>query len=129
MLVWCLNQVKDCIFEFSRRGRFFSEKEFSNLYTIIFASFRLDGCVDDDGDNWKNYQGYKYVYFLQYHTFTFIHSLNGEVVYYIFRKTITLNALIKNQKITGSFTLDPHVINRWWYFMGYLMGLWWIIFK
>ena len=51
MLVWCLNQVKDCIFEFSRRRRFFSEKEFSNLYTIILASFRLDGCVDDDGDN------------------------------------------------------------------------------
>ena len=32
---------------------------------------------------------------------------------------------MKNQVLQ----LDPHFINRWGYFMGYLMGLWQIIFK
>ena len=51
MLVWYLNQVKDFTLKFSRKGRFFSEKEFSNLYTMILVSFRSDRCVDEDGYN------------------------------------------------------------------------------
>ena len=45
---------------------------------MILFSFPLDGCVDEVIDNRTNYQGYKYVYFLQYHTLTVIHFMNGE---------------------------------------------------
>ena len=56
----------------------FSGKEFLNLYVIIFVSFRFGGFVHEVVDNWTNYQGYNYVYFLQYHTLTVIHFMNGE---------------------------------------------------
>ena len=36
---------------------------------------------------------------------------------------------MNNQKVKGNFTLDPNFGNRWRYFMGFLMGLWWVIFK
>ena len=35
-------------------------------------------CVDEVVDNWTNYEGYKFVYFLQYHTLAVIHFMNGE---------------------------------------------------
>ena len=65
MLNWCLKQVKDFFLEFSISGNFFLEKEFFNLYTMVLISFRSGGCVDKVVDNRTNYQGYKYVYFLQ----------------------------------------------------------------
>ena len=48
------------------------------MYTMILFSFPLGGCADDVVDNLANYQGYKYVYFLQYHTLTVIHFMNSE---------------------------------------------------
>ena len=71
MLIRCLKHVKDSILTFSVSGSFFSEKEFLNLYTMaLFFSFPLGGCVGEVVDNRTNYQGYKYVYFLQHHTLT-----------------------------------------------------------
>ena len=43
---------------------------------ILF--FPLGGCVDEVVDNRTNFQGYKYVYFLQYHRLTVIHLMNDE---------------------------------------------------
>ena len=44
----------------------------------MLFSFPLGGCVDKAVDNRTGYQGYKYVYFLQYHTSTVIHFINGK---------------------------------------------------
>ena len=52
---------------------------------MILISFPLGGCVDEVADNQTNYQGYKYIYFLQYHTLRVIYFMNGEGV---FRRTI-----------------------------------------
>ena len=49
-----------------------------NLYAMTLFSFPLGGCVDEVVDDRTNYQGYKYVYFIQYRTLTFIHFVNGE---------------------------------------------------
>ena len=77
MLICCL-KVRDFILKFSISGSFFSEKEFFNLYTMrLFSSAE---CVVEVVDNRANYQGYKYVYFLPYHTLTVIHFMNGERV-------------------------------------------------
>ena len=70
MLNWWLKQVKDLILKYSISGSFFSEKEFLNLYTMILVPFPSGGCIDEAVDNRENYQGYKYVYFLWYHTFS-----------------------------------------------------------
>ena len=78
MLIWCLKHVKDFILTFSISGSFFPEKEFLNLCTMILFSFSFGGCANDVVDNRINYQGYKYVYFLQYQTLTVIHFMNGE---------------------------------------------------
>ena len=51
MLIWCLKQVKDFIFEFSLSESFFPEKEFLNLYTIVLVSFPLGGFVDEAVNN------------------------------------------------------------------------------
>ena len=80
MLVSCLKQVKDFILKFSRSGRFFSEKELLNLYTMKLIGFCSGRFVDEDGGNRTNYQRYKYVSVLQYHTLTLIHFMNGEGV-------------------------------------------------
>ena len=77
-MIWCLNQFKDFIPKFPLGGSFFSEKEFLNLYTIIHFSFPLIGCVNDVVKNPTNYQEYKYLNFLQYHTLTVIHFMNIE---------------------------------------------------
>ena len=77
MLIWCVKHVKDIILTFSISGSFFSEKECLNLYTMMLFSFPLGGCVDEVVDNRTNYQGYKYVHFLHYHTLTVIHFMNG----------------------------------------------------
>ena len=45
---------------------------------MILFSFRLGGYVDEVVGNRTNYQGYKYVYFLQFHTLTIIHFMNGK---------------------------------------------------
>ena len=71
MLMWSLKQFKDFILKFSISGRFFSEKEFFNLFTMILVSFPTDGYVDEVVDNQTNYQ---------YHTLTFIHFMNREGV-------------------------------------------------
>ena len=92
-LIWCLKNVKDFILTFSISGSSCSEKEFLNLYTMILFSFPICGCFDENVDNRINYEGYKYVCFLQYHTLTVIHFTNGEGVFYINRKTI-FNAYI-----------------------------------
>ena len=78
MLIWCFKKFKDFILSFSISGSFFSEKQFSNLYTMILISFPLGGCDDEIVDSLKNYQGCKRVYFLQYHTLKVIHFMNGE---------------------------------------------------
>ena len=78
MLIWCLKHVKDFILTFSVSGSFFSEKEFLNLYAMTLFSFPLGGCVDEVVDDRTNYQGHKYVYFIQYRTLTFIHFVKGE---------------------------------------------------
>ena len=44
---------------------------------MILFSFSLGGCVDEVVDIRTNYQGYKYGYFLQYHTLTVIYVING----------------------------------------------------
>ena len=77
MWVRYLKYVKDFILTFSISRSFFSEKEFLNLHTAILFSFPLGGCVDEVVDNRTNYQGYKYVHFLHYHTLTVIHFMNG----------------------------------------------------
>ena len=51
----------------------------SILYFEYYDSFPLGGCVDEVADNRTNYQGHKYVYFLQYHTLTVIYFMNGEI--------------------------------------------------
>ena len=62
-----------------------------NLYTAILVSFLSGGCVDEVVDNWADYQWYEYdVYFLQCHTLTVIHDINGEGVWKIIRKTILM---------------------------------------
>ena len=80
MLIWCLKQLKDFILKFSISESFFSEKKIWNLYTMIHFSVLLGGCVDEVVYNRTNYQGYKYVYFLQYHTLTVIRFMYGEGV-------------------------------------------------
>ena len=42
MIIWCLERAKDFILTFSISGKFLSEKEFLNFYTIdtFFFSFR-----------------------------------------------------------------------------------------
>ena len=47
---------------------------------MILFSFPLGGCVDKVVENQTNYQGHKYVYFLQYHTLAVIHFMSGEGV-------------------------------------------------
>ena len=56
----------------------FQKKFFLNLYIIILFSFPLGGCIDEVVDNRTNYQGYKYICFLQYHSLAVIHFMNGE---------------------------------------------------
>ena len=63
MLNWRLKKVKDFILKSTISGSFLSEKEFSNLYTMIIIYFPSGGCVDEVVDNRTNYQGYKYVLF------------------------------------------------------------------
>ena len=81
MLNWWLKQIKDFVLNFSKSGSFFLEKEFLNLHTMILVSCSPDGCVDKAAGNRTNYQGYKYVYFLQYHTLTVIGFMHGKGVY------------------------------------------------
>ena len=81
MLNWWLKQIKDFILNFSKTGSFFLEKEFLNLYTMILVSCSPDGCVNKAVGNRTSYQGYKYVYFLQYHTLTVIGFMHGKGVY------------------------------------------------
>ena len=45
---------------------------------MILFSFPLGGFVDEVVDNGLKYQGYKYVYFLQYHALTVIHFIKVE---------------------------------------------------
>ena len=78
MLIWCLKQFKDFILTFSMSGSFFLGKEFLNLCTMILFSFPLGGCVDEVVDNQTNYQGHRYVYFIQYYRLAVIHFMNGE---------------------------------------------------
>ena len=66
---------------FSMSGKFFSEKEILNSYSMILFSFPLDGCVDEVVSNQTNHQRCKYIYFLQYRTLTVSHFINGEGVY------------------------------------------------
>ena len=80
MLIWCLKQLKGFYLKSSISGSFFSEKELLKLYTMILFSFPLVGCFDEVVNNRTNYQGYKYVYFFQYHTLTVIHFMDGEGV-------------------------------------------------
>ena len=47
---------------------------------MALVSFPSGGCADTVANNLTNYQGFKYVYFLQYHTMTVIHFINGEGV-------------------------------------------------
>ena len=47
---------------------------------MILFSFPLGRWADEVVDNRANYQQYKYVYFLLYHTMTVIHFMNGEGV-------------------------------------------------
>ena len=42
MLIWCLKQVKNFILKFLISGHFFSEKEFLNLYAMIFIFVQVD---------------------------------------------------------------------------------------
>lgn len=94
MLVWCLKQVKDFTFKFSKSGNFFSEKQFLNLYTIILASFLSGGCIDEVSDNGAIYQEYEYdIYFLQRHTLTVTHVMNGKRVCNVIRR-FTFNVYI-----------------------------------
>lgn len=53
----CLKQFRDAILKFSISGKFFSEKEILNLYTMILLSFCLSGCVDEVNVNRRDYQG------------------------------------------------------------------------
>ena len=69
-------------------GSFFSEKFFLNWYSMILVSFSHGGCVDKVVDNRTNYQGYRYVYFLQYDTLTVISIMNGEEVCKIISRAI-----------------------------------------
>ena len=78
MLIWCLKHVKNFILTFSISGSFFSEGKYLNLYTMILFSFPSGEYVDEVGDNGTHYQGYKYIYFIQYHTLTVNHFKNGE---------------------------------------------------
>ena len=81
MLMWCLKQVKEFIFEFSLSGSFFPEKEFVNLHIIVLVSFPLGEFVDEVVNNRANYQGYENeVHFLQYHTLTVMYFMNGEEI-------------------------------------------------
>ena len=77
MLIWCLKHVKRFYpYVFSKWKFLFRKRIFESLYyDTFFFSFQ------------KNYHGYKYVYFLQYHTLTFIHFMNGEGACWIIRKT------------------------------------------
>ena len=59
---------------------FFSEKNILNMHTMILVSFPSGGYVDEPVDNQKIWQGYKYVYFIRYHTLTVINFMNGEGV-------------------------------------------------
>ena len=72
MLIWCLKHVKDFILTFSMSGILFRKN-----FTMILFTFPLGGCVDEFVDIRTNYQGYKYGYFLQYHTLTVIYVING----------------------------------------------------
>ena len=53
------------------------------LHTTILVSFLSGGRAHDEVvDNWADYQWYECdVYFLQCHTLTVIHDINGEVVW------------------------------------------------
>ena len=81
MLIWYVKQVKNFMLKFSIRGSFSSQKEFLNLYTMILF-FPPGGCVDEDVDNRTNYQGYKYINFVWYHTLSVLHFMNGEGGFY-----------------------------------------------
>ena len=76
MLIWCLKHVKHFVLTLSTRGSFVSEKGFLKLYTMTLFSFPLGGSVDVV-ENRTKYQGYKNIYFLQYHTLTVIHFMHG----------------------------------------------------
>ena len=65
---------------FSVSESFFSEKQLLNLYTMILFSFPLGRWAVEVVDNRTNYERYKYVFFLQYHTMTVIHFMNGKGV-------------------------------------------------
>ena len=55
----------------------FQQNFFLSLYTMTLVSC---GCVDEVVDNQANYEGYKYVYFLHYHTLTGVKFMIGEKV-------------------------------------------------
>ena len=81
MLVWCLKQVKDLIPEVLISCSFFSEKTTSDYHAMIMVSYPLGTCEDEVTDSHASYQGNRYnVHFLWCHTFTLIHSVNGEEV-------------------------------------------------
>ena len=82
MLIWCLNQFKDFILKIRQVEFFFRERIFELvLYTIALVSFPSGRCLDVVFDNRTNHQGYKSVYFLQYHTLTvIIYFMDGEEV-------------------------------------------------
>ena len=74
MFIWCLKQFKDFNHTFSISQSFFSEKQFSNLYTKILFSFSLGGCVEEVVNNQLNYQRCKYIrLFPEYKTLAIIH--------------------------------------------------------
>ena len=85
MLIWYVKQVKNFILKFSIRGSFSSQKEFLNLYTMILF-FSPGGCVYEDVDNRTNYQGYKYINFVRYHTLTVLHFMNDKGGFCIIRR-------------------------------------------
>ena len=47
---------------------------------MILVSFPSGGCVHEIVDNRANYQGCKYIYFLQYHILIGRYFINGEEV-------------------------------------------------
>ena len=85
MLIWYVKQVKNFILKFSIRGSFSLQKEFLNLYTMILF-FSPGGCVYEDVDNRTNYERYKYINLVRYHTLTVLHFMNGEGGSYIIRR-------------------------------------------
>ena len=71
MFIWCLKQFKDFNHTFSISRSFFSEKQFSNLYTKILFSFSLGGCVEEVVNNQQIIKDASL--FPEYKTLTIIH--------------------------------------------------------